>query len=489
MLQAGDVIVLSGTTLVFHADARAGSSQSLIDPTAWRHRLDQEVDRALQCQRSVCLISIHLGPQGDRARAGLAIEPLLRRLDSATFMQSELLLLVPEADAERGRTVALKLVEQLLQSHPHARAAVATAPADATDADTLLAIAREASSSATGPTVRLASEHYQLLDVGPHHVVVADPTVVRLYALAQRLAKSDLTVLIHGETGSGKELLASAIHYFSPRQRERLLCLNCAALAESLVESELFGHERGAFSGAAGPKTGLLEAAQGGTVFLDELGELSMPIQAKLLRAVETRTITRVGSTEERPIDIRLVGASHRDLEAEVKAGRFREDLFFRLSGATLVLPPLRDRRRELPILAKRLLTEACTRAGREPLDLSAPALAALAAHAWPGNVRELKNVMEFFAATVTEDRLEAWHVAERFDKDPASDAATTPTSSAAPSRTFRPIADELRELEQARMEQALTACDWNQTHAAQAISMPLRTFITKKKLYGLTRE
>ncbi len=489
MLHAGDVIVLSGTTLVFHADARAGTSQGIIEAVAWRHRLEQELDRSLQFQRSLCLVSFNLGLRPDRARAALAIEPLLRRMDSAAFVQSELVVLLPETDVSGGEHFARRALETLRLVHPQGKAAVASAPRDGSDAETLLASAREASLNAPESGVQQAGNHFKQLEVGPHRVVIADPAVVRLYALAQRLAKSELTVLIHGETGSGKELLASAIHYFSARKNERMLSLNCAALSESLVESELFGHEKGAFTGAATQKTGLLEAAHGGTVFLDELGELSLSIQAKLLRAVETRKITRLGDTREREVNIRLVGASHRDLEAEVKAGRFRQDLFFRLSGATLVLPPLRDRRRELPILARILLADACTRAHRAELEITLGAMAQLAKYSWPGNVRELKNAMEYFAAAVAEDRLEAWHVAERFFKDELLAAAqVSAVQVEKPSRTFRPLADEVRELERARMQQALDVFHWNQTQAAEAIDMPLRTFVTKLKVYGLKR-
>src|SRR5262249_15354084 len=176
--------------------------------------------------------------------------------------------------------------------------------------------------------------------------------------LIRRLAGSTMPVLVTGETGAGKELAASAIHHLSPRNKQRFVPLNCAAMQDTLVESELFGYERGAFSGAAGQKPGLLEVADGGTVFLDEVGELSPATPAKLLRALEEKRIMRLGGTRSIDVDVRIVAATHRNLEEEVKAGRFRQDLFFRLSAATVVLPPLRDRPRELGILARAFLDE-----------------------------------------------------------------------------------------------------------------------------------
>ena len=164
--------------------------------------------------------------------------------------------------------------------------------------------------------------------------------MLRLYSLLERLAASDLPVLIHGETGTGKELAAQVLHARSPRRDKRLVSINCAALPESLAESELFGHERGAFSGAVATKVGLLEAAHGGTVFFDEVGELPASLQAKLLRVLETKRLLRVGDTRERPVDLRIVAATNRRLEEEVSRGRFRQDLYFRLASAVVVLPP-----------------------------------------------------------------------------------------------------------------------------------------------------
>jgi DNA-binding NtrC family response regulator len=206
----------------------------------------------------------------------------------------------------------------------------------------------------------------------------------------ERVAPSDLPVLVQGETGTGKELVARAVHQGSPRSAGPFVAVNCGAVPENLVESELFGHEKGAFTGATARKAGVFEIADRGTLFLDEIGEISLAAQVKLLRALETRELMRVGATRTLRVDIRIVAATNRELRAEVAAGRFREDLYYRLSGMTLRLPPLRERRGDVPLLAAHFLAQ---HASRKRLD--AAALERLSGYAWPGNVRELQMVIQ----------------------------------------------------------------------------------------------
>ena len=209
------------------------------------------------------------------------------------------------------------------------------------------------------------------------------------------VAPYDSTVLVFGESGTGKELVARAIHAESPRAAKPFVTVNCSAYPEGLLESELFGHVRGAFTGADRDRTGRFEVAEGGTVFLDELGEISPKIQVKLLRVLQEREIERVGENKSRPVDVRVVGATNRDLHADVREGRFREDLFYRLNVFTLRLPPLRERREELPVLADHLLRRAAARTGKDVVSIAEDAMEAIVAHGWPGNVRELENVLE----------------------------------------------------------------------------------------------
>ncbi|RKH21692.1 sigma-54-dependent Fis family transcriptional regulator, partial [Corallococcus sp. CA031C] len=330
------------------------------------------------------------------------------------------------------------------------------------------------------------------LGLGERSVVVADAALVRLFELLRRLAASPLPVLVHGETGAGKENAAWAVHHWSPRSAQTFVAINCAALPESLVEAELFGHEKGAFSGADRARAGLLERASGGTLFLDEVAELSLPIQAKLLRALDQQVITRLGDSRERPVDLRVVAATHRVLADEVKAGRFRQDLFFRLSAAVVMLPPLRDRPRELPLLARAFLEDACARAGRPVLHLSAATMAVLGAHSWPGNVRELKNALEYAAATSPGPVVEPSHLPEslregleRSDADAGETTVRDGTEPPVP-RAFQNLAEELRTLERQRMVEALEATGGVQTRAAQLIGMPLRTFAFKLKQHRI---
>lgn len=308
------------------------------------------------------------------------------------------------------------------------------------------------------------------------------PTIATVYAELERLARSELPVHIFGETGTGKELAARAIHAWSSRATESFVAVNCAALPEALVESELFGHERGAFSGAHNTKIGVFEAADGGTLLFDEIGELPLAAQAKLLRVLETRRIVRVGDAGlERRVDVRIVSSTNRDLSKEVAAGRFRQDLYYRLSTACVHLPALRDRKAEVVAFARSFLNDARRRVQAAPCLLDARACERLVRHDWPGNVRELRNLMEWLAVVCPESEMCASMLEARL--------ASTPEISSAPeSRApeFRAIDDEVRELETARMRAALAASNGNKKAAAALISMPRRTFLTKLKVYGI---
>jgi DNA-binding NtrC family response regulator len=232
-----------------------------------------------------------------------------------------------------------------------------------------------------------------------------------LFANLERVAPKNLTVLVQGETGTGKEEVARAIHARSPRASAPFVVIDATALPESLAESLLFGHEKGAFTGADQRRIGLFEAAQNGTVFLDEIGELPAAIQAKFLRVLERREVTRVGGTAAAKIDVRVIAATHRDLRHEIDAGRFREDLFFRLAQVRVVIPPLRDRPDDVPILCQKLLQQIAS-ANDEPLMIEASALAQLQAQPWPGNVRELRNVLARAAALATDGTIRRGDVA-----------------------------------------------------------------------------
>jgi len=217
----------------------------------------------------------------------------------------------------------------------------------------------------------------------------------QIFETIQKVAETDLSVLVRGESGTGKELVAQALHQRSARRARPFVAVNCAAISRELVESELFGHEKGAFTGADARRIGKFEAASGGTIFLDEIGDMAPETQAKVLRVLQERSFEPVGGNRAVTVDVRVVAATHRDLEAEVKAGRFREDLYYRLKVVEVTLPPLRERLEDVPLLAQRFLDQVYERLGRERKPISAEALARLVTHSWRGNVRELRNAIE----------------------------------------------------------------------------------------------
>ncbi len=242
-------------------------------------------------------------------------------------------------------------------------------------------------------------------------IIGRSPPMCRLFDMLARMAPTELTVAVHGESGTGKELVARAVHALSPRRDGELLAINCAALPEHLLQSELFGYRRGAFTGADTDREGLFQKANGGTIFLDEIGDMSQGLQASLLRVLQEREVMPVGMRTPVKVDVRVVVATHRDLAKEVAAGRFRQDLYYRISVASLTLPPLRERGDDISLLAQHFLLTFSRRYGRKEMRLSAAAADAITRHAWPGNVRELVHAMERAVVMADTDTIEAGHI------------------------------------------------------------------------------
>jgi transcriptional regulator with GAF, ATPase, and Fis domain len=321
---------------------------------------------------------------------------------------------------------------------------------------------------------------------------VIDPGRERVGAHVRDIARSGVNVLILGETGVGKEVLAETLHALSER-RGPFVRINCAALSATLLESELFGHEKGAFTGANEMRPGLVATAHRGTVLLDEVGELSPALQAKLLRVIETKEVLRIGAVKAQSIDVRFLAATNRDLPAEAARGQFRADLFFRLDGVTLEIPPLRQRRQLIAPLAWHFLEEAQRVAGRGPTPLSAAVLRLLEEHDWPGNVRELKASIERALLLARGRELGPSHFALR---PPRPDAPTpTPPATAMPPpsptpapRSDTPPADAAVNDECARIVAALEACAGNQTRAAKLLGISRTTLVHKIALYHIPR-
>jgi len=297
-----------------------------------------------------------------------------------------------------------------------------------------------------------------------------------VYKLVARVAASSATVLVTGESGSGKELVARAIHTHSPRASEPFVPVNCTALSESLLESELFGHTRGAFTGAVAAKRGLFEMAHEGTLFLDEIGDMGPKMQAQLLRTLQDGEVRPVGGAESIKVDVRLVCATNRDLEAEVKAGKFREDLYFRINVVTIKLPPLRERPGDIPILVAHFLAKLSRREGRAPATMSSEALQVLTSYNWPGNVRELENAIAR-AVAVAKDG-----VILPSDLPPEIDERRRPRAEGAtpnPRQTGGSIIEDrptLGELERRYIDLVLAECGGNKKKAAERLGIDRRT-------------
>jgi DNA-binding NtrC family response regulator len=333
-------------------------------------------------------------------------------------------------------------------------------------------------------------------------IVVADEAMRELHRIVDLVAKGDLSVVLLGETGTGKDILADALHRRSPRAAAAYVRLNCAALPENLLESELFGYERGAFTGAVTAKPGLLEIADGGTLFLDEFAELPLPVQAKLLRVLENREITRVGGLRSRHVDVRFISATNRDLAAQVRAGAFRQDLYFRLNGITLTIPPLRSRRSEIKPLAREFIREACRRVSRPELAMTDQAFAFLEGQSWPGNIRELKNSIDRAVTLCTGDIIDIHHLAPSESTfAPASHPAAqdhlsfqVPSSPTLPDLSSPDLGlhedarRATRELERRRIAEAMERCGGNQTRAAQLLRISRRTLVARLTEYGFAR-
>jgi DNA-binding NtrC family response regulator len=340
---------------------------------------------------------------------------------------------------------------------------------------------------------RMATENLILKEELAHRrgapqIVGDDPQLKQVSLALHRAAGTDTTVLLEGESGTGKELFARALHALSPRADGPFVAINCAAIPETLLETELFGHEKGAFTGAAARKPGKFELAHRGTLFLDEIGDLPLALQAKILRALEEKQFERVGGTLPLKVDVRVVAATNRNLKAAVAVREFREDLFFRLSVFPIVIPPLRERSKDIITLTRYFIDRFCRELNKHPLALSPSAEQELLAYPWPGNVRELQNCIERAAILTEGDTILPRHLSLSF-----RGLAAAPEEDASPwakidlsgsmSEASRRV---LQEVERRKIEQALKEHAGNRGRAAEVLQVPYKTFVTKLREYGL---
>jgi DNA-binding NtrC family response regulator len=460
----GDVIELGSTLILLQRRETARRAKRVWSHGTFEGRLEDECSRCEAAgEGQFALVRLRAPAPESGASVPELIAPLLRAGDVlAEYGPDEYEALLLDADAEIGQRMVGQFLLRLQRVGIEPRAAMALYPTHGRSPEVLM----EKACDDLGGT---AHE-----DEGP---LTLDPAIQALDRLVERLAGGTINVLLLGETGVGKEVFAEKIHRKSPRASRPLVKLNCAAFTEQLLESELFGYEKGAFTGANVSKPGLLETAEGGTVFLDELAELPNTLQAKLLRVLEDRAVMRVGATKPRPIDVRFVAATNKDLEAAMSEGIFRKDLYFRLSAATLMIPPLRERPTEIMALAKRFMAQFAKQLGRPVPALTPAATKILESYDWPGNVRELRNVIER-AVLLTGDEPIGPELLP-VDKMRATLMADDASSD---------LRSRREAYEREVVIDALEKANGNQTVAARMLGIARRTLITRIEQYGLPR-
>jgi len=342
---------------------------------------------------------------------------------------------------------------------------------------------------------RLATENLLLKEElavrrGAPHIVGEDSRLKAVSASLQRAAATDTTVLLEGESGTGKELFARSLHALSPRADGPFVAINCAAIPETLLETELFGHEKGAFTGAANRKPGKFELAHRGTLFLDEIGDLPLLLQAKILRALEEKRFERVGGTVPLQVDVRVVAATNRNLKAAVAARQYREDLYFRLSVFPITIPPLRERQGDIPLLTKYFIDKFCRDLNKKPLTLAPSAVDELLTYPWPGNVRELQNCIERAVILTEGGTIHARHLNLSFRAAPAAAAVVDTEGPWASLDLSGTLAEATRrivaEVERRKVQQALREANGDRGRAAERLQVGYKVFVSKLRDYGI---
>jgi DNA-binding NtrC family response regulator len=322
---------------------------------------------------------------------------------------------------------------------------------------------------------------------GFHNIVGKSKKMQEIYRVIAKVATTDSTVLIYGQSGTGKELIARAVHFNSPRREKQFVPVDCAVLSENLLESELFGHVRGSFTGAVTTKPGLFEVADGGTVFLDEVGNISLSIQAKLLRVLQEREFTPVGGTKAKKVDIRLIAATNKDLEKMIKEETFREDLYYRLNIVPISLPPLRERQEDIPILAAHFLKKSAEEMGKTIKGFTPEAMEKLMRHPWPGNVRELENVIERTVVMIDDEMVRMEHLILPNQQEKESSENHIPLTSEELKEIKKQVREKaVEEIERAFVLNALERHQWNVTRAAEEVGMLRPNFQALMRKYNL---
>src|SRR5262245_34192275 len=483
----GEAVTIGSTILMVQETRMAARNRRVWPHTHFEARIEEECARANETRTPFAII--RLAVEGSQPAGIIAdtISPALRTSDMlALFGPSDYEIFLPATSPDLGNAINRDLIGRLRAQSITARTGMACHPRDGQTPEALVARSSE----------RLRGRE---LPAPVDGVVVEDPRMRRVYGLAGSAARGAISVIILGETGVGKDVMAQEIHRMSPRAKAPFVAINCAAVSEGLLESELFGHEKGAFTGATEAKAGLLETAPGGTVFLDEIGDMPPKLQATLLRVIQSKQVQRVGSVKTRPIDVRFIAATHRDLEAEIAAGRFRQDLYYRLNGITLSIPPLRERRSEILPLVRSFAAQFARESDRPAPDVSPEAARLLESYPWRGNVREVRNVVER-ALLLCEGHeiLPEPLPIETMAANSISFAVPAPSvsgvlpgqsspfagGSGRPTVPSAGVVDEEKE----RILRVLAEHGGNQTQAAKALGIARSTLIARLESYGVPR-
>ena len=496
-VRSGDVLVLGGEALVVFHDKRNVPTRS-----RGEEGLEQALAAHLTQYESSGTPFTVIGVQSRASNRWIDVL-------SSVLLEGDTLVMVSDVRAvailanrheEQADAIGHALEDHLGRINANARVRMRHCPRDGTKRGDLV----------EPPSGESRTHRTTMRPAGP---LVRNAAMLKLYALVDEIAPSPANVLVLGETGTGKDVLAHALHERSGRARGPFVGLNCASLPEMLLESELFGYERGAFTGAVTSKPGLLESAEGGSIFLDEIGEMPLATQAKILRVLEERTVHRVGGLKERTIDVRLIAATNRDLQKEIAESRFRADLFYRLNGLSLTIPPLRERQDEIGPFASHFLANAAGILNKPSPRIGPEAMAVLEAYPWPGNIRELRNVVERAVLLCRDRTIAPEHLPPELLGDrrvPAKPTPLTAPPSGPPSG--RPtgadfdgllahgtgelprqpdgqkLIDEVEQLERLRIVEALARCNGNQTRAALLLGITRRMLISRIERYNLPR-
>jgi len=520
-LEDGDELLIGSTQIQFYVPTSVGDSTSgiaLRTHNYFETRLKEELDRTSRYDRSLSLMMIalddktivkDLGKTGYNAKKKtfignlvMTLRNMIRTMDIlACYASDEIELMLPETTKDEAFLLAQRIhKESMVNLKVPVNIGIASYPEDALSQELLIDKTRQAmklSKLQKGDKIAdIKDSNIKTITVPNQNIIVKNEKNKQIFDMVNRVAGSNISVLVQGETGVGKEIIAEAVHYNSPRKDKPLVSVNCAAITETILESELFGHEKGSFTGADRLKIGLFETAKGGTVFLDEISEMPVKIQAKLLRVLQNRKIMRVGSSTEIDVDVRVVAATNRNLEECVEKGHFREDLFYRLNAITIIVPPLRERKDEIPPLVQLFTEEFSNENGKKIKGISPEAIALITKYDWPGNIRELRNCIERAVVVAEGDMIYKEHLAAKVFKAPIMKRPLEEdndrefgTEDIERETTIGDMRDIVQSYEKKIIINALKKVNWNQTKAADILKIPRRTLVSKIKKYDIEKE